>query len=107
MYFSNTAAAPTTFGNILIQTVAYKTDGTSITGVSIFKELIGDAVTLFTNDEYLDTAGWHAPGSLMGTTQIVSAYDDDSLSATPSAIQGFLYGGQSTPGIVPPSSSST
>ncbi len=45
------------------------------------------------NEEFLDTGvqGWHEAGKLnLGTTQIVSFYDDLTLSSTPNGIKNFL-----------------
>lgn len=62
----------------------------------------GSSISLFANTEYLDLNGWHDPAQFgLGTTQIVSAVDDGTLSATPNAINSFLLGNDASVGIFP------
>lgn len=66
-----------------------------ITGLELYKELLGESVSLFQNSEFLDSGyngggGWHDLG--LGTTQVVTYYDDGSLSSTPNAVGSFLGG---------------
>lgn len=51
---------------------------------------------------FLDTSGFHNEGSKkIGVAQIVSHYDDGTLSSTANAVKDFYYGTNSTIGIVP------
>lgn len=50
----------------------------------------------------LDTAGYHNTGSYkIGNAQVVSYYDDKTLSSTANAVEGFLQGTNSSVGIIP------
>ena len=50
----------------------------------------------------MDTAGYHNTGSRkIGNAQVVSYYDDQTLSSTANAMSGFLTGTNSSVGIIP------
>ena len=50
----------------------------------------------------MDTAGYHSTSNFkIGNAQVVSYYDDQTLSSTANAMQGFLQGTNSSVGIIP------
>lgn len=62
----------------------------------------GDSIDLRDSAEYLDTSGFHSEsGKKIGVAQIVSHYDDGTLSSTANAVDDFINGVNSTIGIVP------
>lgn len=54
------------------------------------------------SQEFLDTSGYHNTGTRkIGNAQVVSYYDDLTLSSTANGIQGFLQGSNSSVGVIP------
>lgn len=101
VFYDNSAADPNNYGGVQIFSVIVRnanaasvsTTTTLLNEVTLFETLSGSSQTLFPNTEYLDLSGWHnAQNFGLGTTQIVSATDDGTLSGTPNAINKLLFG---------------
>lgn len=102
-FFSSGTASPlATFGAVAITPVVYDNSGNLISSPQLYISLAGQSTTVAPSQEFLDTSGYHNTGLFqIGNAQVVSFYDDESLSSTANAIQGFLQGTNSTVGVVP------
>lgn len=102
-YFnSGTANSLPNFAKVAITPIVYSTTGTQILSPKLYIDLTGQATNVEVSQEFLDTSGYHSTGSRsIGNAQVVSYYDDQTLSSTANAIQGFLQGTNSTVGVVP------
>ena len=102
-YFDSATSSPiTTFAGVSIVPIVYNDAGTQITTPVLYVDLAGQSTNVETSKELLDTAGYHNTGSYkIGNAQVVSYYDDQTLSSTANAMSGFLTGTNSSVGIIP------
>ena len=102
-YFDSSVSSPiSTFGAVDITPIVYDSSGIKINTPVLYVSLTGQSTTVQTSKEFLDTSGYHNTGSYkIGNAQVVSYYDDQTLSSTANAMQGFLQGSNSTVGVVP------
>jgi hypothetical protein len=101
-FFSSSTASSLTFGAVDITPVVYDNNGNLINTPKLYTSLSGITIAVATSQEFLDTSGYHNTGLFqIGNAQVVSYYDDESLSSTANGIQGFLKGTNSTIGVVP------
>ncbi|EGR27475.1 hypothetical protein IMG5_195570 [Ichthyophthirius multifiliis] len=102
IFYKNDAPDLTNFGGIEIESLVFDNQGNQINNVSVFRPLEGISTELFTNTEYLDLTGWHKQDVFQfGTSQVLTANDDGSLSSLPNAMQNLMIENQGTIGIVP------
>ena len=102
-FFDSATSSPiASFAAVAITPVVYNSAGTLISGTVLYTSLTGQSTTVEVSKEMTDTSGYHSTGSRsIGTAQVVSYYDDKTLSSTANAMQGFLQGTNSTVGVVP------
>ena len=101
-FFAFGTSSPVTFGGVSITPIVYSNAGTQIAGPQLYTALAGQSINLVVSQEFLDTAGYHNTGLFkIGNAQVVSYYDDESLSSTANAVQGFLQGTNSSVGVIP------
>ncbi len=101
-FSSSTGSSLPSFGEVSITPIAYDSSGALISGAQLYIDLTGQSIIVATSQEFLDPTGYHNTGLFkIGNTQVVSYYDDESLSSTANAIKGFLQGTNSTIGVVP------
>jgi hypothetical protein len=102
-YFDSSTATPiSTFGAVSITPIVYSSAGVQILSPQLYVALAGQSTSVEVSKEFLDTGGYHSTGSYkIGNAQVVSYYDDQTLSSTANAAQGFLQGSNSSVGIIP------
>ena len=102
-FFESATSSPVaSFAAVSIAPVVYDDAGTQILTPVLYTDLAGQSTNVETSKELLDTAGYHNTGSYkIGNAQVVSFYDDQTLSSTANAMQGFLQGSNSSVGIIP------
>jgi hypothetical protein len=84
------ANSATDLGKISIKSIVYNADGSLLTVTNLFQDSAAAATPTFYSqlNTYDDTGFHNSAGSFrMGTTQVVSAYDDGSVQATTNAIK--------------------
>lgn len=104
--FASTTTTPlTTFGDVYILPVVYDSNGNLLTLASLYTPLTPALpIVVQTSNEFLDSSsgGYHDISTYsVGNAQVVSYYDDETLSSTANGIKGFLQGSNSTVGVVP------
>jgi hypothetical protein len=102
-FFDSATTSPiSTFAGVSISPVVYDSSGVQILTPVLYTDLAGQSTNVEVSKEMLDTAGYHSTGSYsIGNAQVVSYYDDKTLSSTANAVQGFLQGTNSSVGIIP------
>ena len=99
---SNTISPISTFASVSVTPVVYDRSGVQILTPVLYTDLAGQSTNVEVSKELLDTAGYHNTGSYsIGNAQVVSYYDDKTLSSTANAAQGFLQGNNASVGIIP------
>ena len=102
-YFDSATSSPiSTFAGVSIVPIVYDDAGVQITTPVLYVDLAGQSTNVETSKELLDTAGYHSTSTYkIGNAQVVSYYDDQTLSSTANAMQGLLQGTNSSVGIIP------